>query len=247
MNKQPTSIWQHCQGQNHVQKLSCKAWRVVEAQHISSTRNLVDTLDEHDVLENLIERVKPPLPKAASAYHYLLATPFRYPPLEYGSRFGGRFEPSLWYGSLALQTALCEVAYYRFLFINASEADFGMINVAMTAYAAKITSTHAVDLTKAPFAAFEEQISSPATYEHSQLLGPELRESNIDSFLYRSARAEKPATNIALFSVSAFAEKSPIPDTLQTWQCYTTSQQVEFVRTCALTEEQWIFPQTLFH
>ena len=36
--------------------------------------------------------------------------------LRHGSRFGGRFEPSLFYGARVLETVLAEAAYYRFVF-----------------------------------------------------------------------------------------------------------------------------------
>ncbi len=48
--------------------------------------------------------------------HYLLTTPFRYPPLKHGSRFANKQGPSLFYGSESIQTTLSESAYYRFLF-----------------------------------------------------------------------------------------------------------------------------------
>ena len=63
-----------------------KAWRVVEAQHEASTMKLVDGPEEQRLLEQLLEAAKPPLPAAAHGLHYLLATPFRYPPLPGGSR-----------------------------------------------------------------------------------------------------------------------------------------------------------------
>ena len=51
-----------------------------------ATRKLVDSLAEQELLEKLLEGAKPPAPGAR--VHYLLSTPFRYPPLPHGSRFG---------------------------------------------------------------------------------------------------------------------------------------------------------------
>src|SRR3569833_2223715 len=63
-------------------------WRVVEDQFRASTRKLVDTLEEHDQLEALLEKDKPPYPFDADDLHNLLKTPFRYhPPPPFGSRF----------------------------------------------------------------------------------------------------------------------------------------------------------------
>ena len=53
-------------------------WRGVEAQHQVATMRLVDDLREQELLEQLLEASKPPLPPDASAAHYLLSTPFRY-------------------------------------------------------------------------------------------------------------------------------------------------------------------------
>ena len=69
-------------------------WRVVEAQHVASTMNLVDTLEEQALLEDLLEGSKPPLPHDIEGLHYLLATPFRYPPrAPHGSRFRSAADP----------------------------------------------------------------------------------------------------------------------------------------------------------
>lgn len=112
------NLWALCEGETHQKKITAEPWRVVEAQHISSSRDLVDTLEEHDLLEELIEESKPSIAKDK---HYLIFSPFRYPPLKYGSRFGSLYEPSLWYGSLELETAFAEVAYYRLQFFRDCE------------------------------------------------------------------------------------------------------------------------------
>ena len=112
------NIWEECSGTEHLRSLDHKVFRVVEAQHISSTRKLVDSEKEHEILEILIERTKPHLSQASEfkGLHYLLFTPFRYPPLRHGSRFGKTYEPSLWYGSLELETALRRLPIIVFIF-----------------------------------------------------------------------------------------------------------------------------------
>ncbi len=109
------SIWTRCAGRTRATRLECRAWRVVEGQHILSTRALVDSAAEHDLLEALLDDSKPPLPNGRefAGLHHLLFTPFRYPPLRHGSRFGVRQERGLWYGAEALETAQAEHAYYR--------------------------------------------------------------------------------------------------------------------------------------
>ncbi|MBR9805357.1 RES family NAD+ phosphorylase, partial [bacterium] len=92
--------------------------RVVESQQRIATLHLVDSLEEQAVLEALIDQAKPPASIDHDKFHYLISSPFRYPPLRHGSRFGSRYEPSLFYGSLSIQCALAECAYYRFVFLE---------------------------------------------------------------------------------------------------------------------------------
>src|SRR5690625_4094619 len=89
---------------------------MVESQEQVATSRLVASLARQAVLEELLEASKPPVPLEVTGLGYLLATPFRYPPLRHGSRFGSRDEPSLFYGSRGLPPLLAEVAYYRFVF-----------------------------------------------------------------------------------------------------------------------------------
>src|SRR5204862_2427670 len=93
-----SSIWTRCAGDSELRALRASPWRAVEAQHQVSTRKLVDSAEEQELLEELIDRTKPP-DMTAGKTHYLLATPFRYPPLRHGSRFGTRHERGIWYGS----------------------------------------------------------------------------------------------------------------------------------------------------
>src|ERR1051325_4284533 len=93
-----SSIWTRCAGASEIRALRLAPWRAVEAQHQVSTRKLVDSRVEQELLETLIDRAKPP-DVTRGKVHYLLATPFRYPPLRHGSRFPPAGGPSLWDGS----------------------------------------------------------------------------------------------------------------------------------------------------
>src|SRR5262245_11246750 len=69
-------------------ELAGTCWRLVEAQHHVSTLKLVDSVKERELLEELIEATKPPLPPECRGLHYLLSTPFRYGSVyPAGSRF----------------------------------------------------------------------------------------------------------------------------------------------------------------
>lgn len=222
------NLWTACEGSQYIKPITVQPWRVVEAQHILSSRDLVDTTDEHDILEALLEESKPSVNKAK---HYLIFTPFRYPPLKYGSRFGRVFEPSLWYGSMELETAFAEVAYYQLQFQNSTDADLDYIDISLTAFNATISTEQGVDLTAAPFSQYAEHISSKNTYEYSQQLGTSMRESDVSAFIFFSARSQHSSKNVAAFTPDVFcSKKNQYVHDQQTWACIANKQVVEFTR-----------------
>lgn len=79
-----SEIWRQCKGERHIRPLQGRLVRLVESQEQVATLQLVDTLEEQALLEELLESGKPPVPADAEPLHYLLKTPFRYPPLRWG-------------------------------------------------------------------------------------------------------------------------------------------------------------------
>lgn len=218
-------------GRTSLRLLEGRPWRVVEAQHVLSTRALVDSDEEYELLEQLIEETKPRLPAepAFRGLHYLLATPFRYPPLRHGSRFGTRAERSLWYGAEALETALAEHAYYRLLFFEGTSAALAPATITVTALRASVKTTAGVDLTRPPFHAPQAALTSRTSYAATQRLGAELRAAGVEALRYTSARDPKGGANLALFTPAAFAAKRPLRT--QAWFCTVTAQRgVEYRR-----------------
>src|SRR5437764_7866211 len=184
------TIWTRCAGGYRVRPLSGTFRRVVEAQFRNSTRKLVDSDAEQAALEALLdERAKLPVPAEFAGLHYLLSTPFRHPPLRNGSRFGTRRERGILYGARELPTAFAEVAYYRLLFLEGTAADLGVVGVELTAFSFGIAARRAIDLTRAPFADFEAELSSKTSYDAPQRLGAEMRTNGVQCCLYVSARA----------------------------------------------------------
>lgn len=222
------NIWDLCDGKQHLKAMSVEPWRVVEAQHILSARDLVDSREEYDLLEDLIEESKPFIEKETDC---LIFTPFRYPPLKYGSRFGRPFEPSLWYGSLELTTAFTEVAYYRLKFFDDTSADLGNVEISMTAFRAFLKCKTGVDLTQKPFDRYNHEIMNKNNYEYSQLLGTSMRDEGIEAFIYYSARTPEKAQNIAAYDPSVFQrKKNRYTNNQQNWKCFTNRHLIEFTR-----------------
>lgn len=231
-------LWTICNGSDQITTLQETAWRLIEAQHILATRKLVDSQFEQEILEELIDQVKPALfGKEFEGLHPLLYTPFRYPPLQYGSRFGTRSERSIWYGSLKLTTAMAEKAFYQFNFLRAAQAEFGIVAISLTAFSTPIKTMKGINLVEPPFLHYKSSISSPNDYKISQTLGHSMRLAKVEAFHYMSARDPEHHTNIGVFTPRAFLQKKPIPSSFHTWQCIINHHVVEFIRLSEIKKE----------
>ncbi len=241
-------IWMRCGGSSNLRTLEATPWRVVESQQRISTRQLVDSDAEHALLEALIEQSKPSLAEdaALARLHFLLFSPFRYPPLRHGSRFGRPDQPSLWYGSEALPTALAEMAYYRLLFFEGTTADLLPNRVAMSAFQAAVRSAAAIDLTARPFDAHARALTSRTDYAPTQRLGSDMRAAGVEAFRYASARDPGRGTNLALFTPKAFVRKKPLRAPV-TWYCtVTAARDVSWMREDVSGLARHEFPRSAF-
>ena len=239
----PSSIWTRCAGRSSLRSLSGRAWRVVESQHLFATRKLVDSDEEQALLEELIEDVKPPA-GAAAGLHYLLFTPFRYPPLRHGSRFGTRAENGIWYGSRTRATAFAEKAYYLLLFLEGTTAELTPLETDVSIFQAAYETGKGVDLTRGAFARYTELISSPSDYAAPQMLGREMRADGVEAFLYTSARDPEHGANVGLFVREALSSRKPsVPES---WRCVVTRDGVEVTKEDVFRSASFVFKRRLF-
>jgi hypothetical protein len=240
------SIWTRCAERFRPRRLNRRAWRAVEDQSLNSTRKLVDSDAEQALLEALIDGVKPIWPpgERLRGLHYLLATPFRYPPLRYGSRFGTRAGRGIFYGAEIRRTVLAEKAYYQCLFLAGTKAAFASpITQSLTLFQFGIATRRGADLTRPPFAEFEAEISSPASYAQSQPLGVELRRAGVEVFKFRSARDPQKGINVGLFQ-PAFQPTKPLA--AERWICTSTRDRIELKPGLVAEGEALSFARTLF-
>ena len=238
-----SGIWTRCAGDSEIRELRLDPWRAVEAQHQLSTRKLVRSADEQMLLEELIDGAKPP-DQTHGRRHYLLSTPFRYPPLRHGTRFGTRLERGIWYGSETRETAFADVAYYRFVFRAGTRADLGVISTPLTVFRAKARSPHGIDLTAPPFDAYRRTIASPVRYDASQSLGAAMRAAGVELFSYPSARDPEGGTNVGAFTPEVLGRAKPRD--LETWQCVATPEMVELTKRDYFGRELFTFEREIF-
>ncbi|MFG1360535.1 RES family NAD+ phosphorylase [Xanthobacter pseudotagetidis] len=195
-----------------------RCWRLVEAQHLTSTLKLVDTLDEQRILEELIEATKPPVPPECRHLDYLLSTPFRYaPPYPQGSRFrrAGR-TAGVYYAAERPRTAVAELAFYRLLFFAESpDTPWPASAGQYTAFAADLATARHLDLTAPPLDRDRAAWTDPVGYEPCQSLAEAARAAGADVLRYESVRDPGAGANLAVLSCRAFA--APAPAERRTW------------------------------
>ncbi|MFT4173537.1 MAG: RES family NAD+ phosphorylase [Rhodocyclaceae bacterium] len=203
-------------------------WRMVEAQHVTSTMKLVDSASEHSLLEILIEQGKPPVPATATGLDYLLASPFRYPPYPQGSRFRGATDPGVFYGAHSVRTAAAELGYWRWRFLQDSPALESIGPVAHTAFHVKAAG-RAIDLRQPPLSAQEASWRAPRDYGATQALGRLARAAELDAIVYASVRDPASGWCAALLAPRAFAQPRPDPRT-QSWWLTVTQREAIWLR-----------------
>lgn len=208
-----------------------EVWRGVETQYANSTTLLVDDLAEQDLLEQMLEGSKPPLPQIQAGHsrpkHFLLLTPFRYTPAQ-ASRFRQTGQNGIWYGAMSLEAACAEVAYWRMRFILDSA---GLLN-------AKIVTSHTffaaavdglcIDLTAPPWVAFRPGWTSN-DYSETHRLAQASRDAGIAVIRYESVRAPGLAC-LAVFTPDVLSEPAQGLDAMrQKWSCTATREHVMMV------------------
>ncbi|MDD3446806.1 MAG: RES family NAD+ phosphorylase [Zavarzinia sp.] len=206
------------------------AWRIVEAQHRVSTLKLVDSLDEQDLLEKLLEESKPPVPPECRSLDYLLSTPFRYRPYPAGSRFRrAGFTAGVWYGADAVETCVAELAFYRCLFYAESpEIPFPDDAAEYTAITARLRTPASIDLTIAPFSGDAVYWSHPTDYAACQSLVEVARAADIQVIRYASVRDPQRRTATAVLTCLAFARPAPVDR--RTWRIRISDAGVQAIQ-----------------
>jgi len=239
----PSSTWTPTALSPEARPWRGSGWRAVEAQHRVATMALVhgDTGDQ-SILEGILEEVKPALPEAAQGLHWLLFTPFRYPPrAPEGSRFRRRMEPGVFYGALERETACAEIGYWRLRFQLDSIGLAGRpARLSVSLFEFHAATDKAIDLTKPPLAADRSLWISGTDYNATQALGASAREAAIEAILYESAR-RPGGICLVLLTPDCFKKvERPYRDNQEGWSLLVEPPNlVVFQR--ELSRESWSF------
>ncbi len=219
-------------------RVSGEFWRAVEAQHVVATMQLVDSLDEQAVLEELLEASKPPVPDVAQGLDFLLSTPYRYPSA-CESRFRKSHELGIWYGASDTQTACAEVAYWRWRFFMDSEGlrTGKPIQVELTLFAALVNGL-ALTLYEPPWVKLAALWADIKDYRHCHQLAAAARRAKVEWIGYASVRHAKGTCAAVLRPLALKLRGNGHP---QTWYCKVSETTVLFSRSGACARYE--FPQ----
>lgn len=195
-----------------------KAWRLVEAQNIISTRKLVENVHEQNILDDILDRSKPQVPEACQHLDFLLFTPFRYRPYPHGSRFRpAGITDGVFYAAQEYETAVAELAHYRMKFYRESPGLNAPDNAPdYTAFQVDLKTPFALDLTADPFVQYQDFWTRDKDYGPCQALAEIVREAGIEIILSRSLRDPSGRKNVNVLSCAAFTKPNPIQ--MQTWR-----------------------------
>jgi hypothetical protein len=179
---------------------------------------LVDSNDEQRILEEEIERAKPPVPAAAEDLDYLLFTPFRYYAyLPQGSRFRrAGFSEGVFYCCESPVTAMAEKAFWQLVFFAESpDTPFPANPAQYTVFSARIHTASCLDLIEPPLVRDAALWTDLSDYSWCQDIADKARACATEAIRYRSVRDPADGYNLAVLSMKAFAAKRP--DSMQSW------------------------------
>lgn len=196
-----------------IHQVAILGWRAVEARHRVSTMLLTDSVDEQDTLERVLESSKPPIPPEAASLHWLLFTPFRYPPPPSGSRFRAAYDPGVFYAADEQRTACAELGYWRWRFLIDSELD-SIGPLRQTLFQSDIRGG-CIDLRLPPYLAERDKWTHATDYRPCQTIAREARLHDVQMIRYESVRDPSHGACVAILSPTAFS--APKPVTHQTW------------------------------
>ncbi len=199
---------------------------------------LVDSADEQLVLERLLDEGKPPVPADARHLHFLLFTPFRYPPPPGGSRFRGELDPGVLYCADEVRTACAELGYWRWRHLLDSPALTAMPPNSQTVFRIKLATT-VVDLRQPPFVTQRSQWTHPADYSRCQDFARTARAAAVGAIRYESVRDSLGAGCCAVLDPAAFAR--PEPREQQTWLLSVFRERVVWQRSHVIGGETFEF------
>lgn len=217
----PVTIWTRTALQSETKPWSGSGWRAVEAQHKNATMSLAHgNLADQITLENILDEVKPIVPKETEGLHWLLSTPFRYPTKTSGSRFRAVNDSGVFYGGEDCKTACVEAGYWRWRFwMDSAGLRERSKTLQLTLFEFHAKTERAIDLSIPPFSVDRELWMHTSNYRDTQVLAGQARLAEIELIRYESVR-NRGGICLAILSPSLFRLNDAYRNNQQTWSLH---------------------------
>ena len=199
-------------------------WRIVDAQYAAGGMKLVDSREEQDILDTLLDAGLPLLPEVFKKLDPLLAASFRSHPKRYGSRFRSATDPGVFYGCCHVDTACAELGYWRWKFLHDAIDLTGIKPVAHTAFQSDV-ATLAIDLRDRLFERDAANWQHRTSYTATQAVARSARTAHLGAIRYASVRDPEQRECIALLTPAAFSAVTPHP-TKEAWWLQVKATEV---------------------
>ena len=198
-----------------------KSWRAVEAQHVVSTLRLTNNdPNRQELLERILEESKPAPPANTHKLHYLLATPFRYPPSHHGSRFRLWPDPGVLYSATLRRTACAEMGFWRCQFLRDSPGLTSIPAAAQTLFQLGAIG-QGIDLTERRLKKWHQLWTHNSSYTATQALARDARTLDMHWIAYQSVRDPESGLCYAILNPLSLRPRQPIAR--ETWYLTVTT------------------------
>lgn len=192
---------------------SHRVLRIVEEQYKISTDRLTASPAEQEVLERLVEEVKPTMPATAILLHHLLGTPFRYGYWKETRFRRAKERPGIFYASETEPAAVAEAAYYAMRFFSAAPGVIlPVTTIERFGFSIPIAVDRALDLTQAPLDRGRGSWTRDRDYGPCQQFATAARGLGAQLIRYESVRDPAASANVALLDPGAFQRPVPYPE-----------------------------------
>ena len=223
-----STTWTQAEVTSNREELEGIFYRLISKDASNSTAKVTDTIDEIDLLENLVKESRANTPVGEyEKYDPLLIRPFFTPPFLGGSRFGSETGFGVFYCAETIETVAAERGYY----VQKFRSDSPALALLQGAHHSLITvhvKAQIVDVRVPPFKKHPEIFLEKSDYSGTQNFANVVRFTQVNGIVYTSVRNPNPSSCLALLSPRAFKKKTPT-SVQDSWVAIATENSVRWI------------------
>lgn len=204
-----STTWTQAEVTSNCQPFDGVFYRFVAKDASNSTAKVTDTIEEVELLENLVRASRTDIPRGDYAqYNPLLIRPFFTPPFQGGSRFGGETDFGVFYCAENIETVAAERGYYVQKFRSDASALTLLQGAPHSLFTVQV-QTQIVDVRMPPFLKSPDIFMEKNNYSGTQKFAAVVRLTQVNGIVYTSVRSPNKGSCLALLSPTAFKKKAP--------------------------------------